>query len=105
MNFSQFLEEARQHATDINLQRSSSCSETRLGAERKSKKSWTVHSLFSWCKTDRKSKPGSDPVRVSNKLYGSGPLCGTTKGVETPSCSIVGAAVLGPFHPYKEDGE
>ncbi|GMI77830.1 hypothetical protein HRI_001452300 [Hibiscus trionum] len=85
VNFSQFLEEAR-------LQ--SSCSEevgeTRLGAEKKSKKSWR-NSLFSWCKIDRKRKPGSDPVHVSTtpkptKHYGSGPLCSrtTTKGVETP---------------------
>ncbi|XP_038996596.1 uncharacterized protein LOC120121263 [Hibiscus syriacus] len=84
VNFSQFLEDARQHARGINLQRSSSCSETRSGAAKKSKKSWR-HSLFSWCKIDRKSKPGSDPVHVSNKHYDSGPLCGTTKGVETPS--------------------
>ncbi|GMI93641.1 hypothetical protein like AT3G06840 [Hibiscus trionum] len=92
VNFSQFLEEARQHARDVNLQRSPSCSEeagkTRLGAEEKSKKSWRT-SLFSWCKIDRKSKPGSDPVHVPNiskptKHYGSGQLCITTKGVETP---------------------
>ncbi|KAK8618677.1 hypothetical protein V6N13_132660 [Hibiscus sabdariffa] len=69
VNFSQFLEEARQHARDINLRRSSSCSEEvgkiRLGAEKKSKKSWR-NSLFSWCKIDRKCKPGSGPVHVSN---------------------------------------
>ncbi|KAK8274138.1 hypothetical protein V6Z12_D10G054100 [Gossypium hirsutum] len=91
VNFSQFLEEARQHARDINLQRSSSCSEEvgkkRLGAEKKSKKSWRI-SLFSWWKINGKSKPGSDPVHVPNpskptKGYGSGPLCTTTRGIKT----------------------
>ncbi|KAK6268327.1 hypothetical protein QUC31_012487 [Theobroma cacao] len=95
VNFSQFLEEARQHARDINFQRSSSCSEEvgkkRFGGEKKrekkSKKSWK-NSLFSWWKIDRKSKPSPDPVdglHISKptKGYGSGPLCGTARGVDT----------------------
>ncbi|XVF27157.1 hypothetical protein REPUB_Repub14bG0082400 [Reevesia pubescens] len=89
--FDQFLEQARQHARDINFQRSSSCSEEvgrkRLGGEKKSKKSWK-NSLFSWWKIDRESKPSSNPVNDPNiskptKSYSSGPLCGTARGVDT----------------------
>ncbi|XP_039061616.1 uncharacterized protein LOC120205930 [Hibiscus syriacus] len=98
VNFSQFLEEARQHARDINLRRSSSYSETRLGAEKKSKKSWR-NSLFSWCKIDRKSKFRSDPIHVSNKHYGS---CGTTKGIETPHRCPLSGPVSVLFTPARK---
>ncbi|OMO66012.1 hypothetical protein COLO4_30875 [Corchorus olitorius] len=91
VNFSQFLEEARQHARDINIQRSASCCEgmgkRRLGEEKKSKKSWK-NSLFSWWKIDRKSKLSPNPVDGPNvskptKSHVSGPLCGTSRAVDT----------------------
>ncbi|KAK8594819.1 hypothetical protein V6N13_015735 [Hibiscus sabdariffa] len=110
VNFSQCLQEARQDARDLNLRRSPSCSEeagkTRLGAEKKSKKSWR-NSLFSWCKIDTKNKPGSDPVHVPNifkstKRYGSGLLCRTTKGVETPCRRPLSGPVFILFTPTRK---
>ncbi|XP_022715378.1 uncharacterized protein LOC111274754 isoform X2 [Durio zibethinus] len=105
-----FLEEARQHARDINFQRSSSCSEEagkkRLEGEKKNKKSWK-NSLFSWWKTDRKSKPSSDPVDVPNiskptKGYCSGPLCGTARGIDTPRRRPSSGPVSILFNPKRK---
>ncbi|XVF25301.1 hypothetical protein REPUB_Repub13aG0201600 [Reevesia pubescens] len=108
--FDQFLEEARQHARDINFQRSSSCSEEvgkkRLGGEKKNKKSWK-NSLFSWWKIDRKSKPSSNPVDGLNiskptKGYSSGPLCGIARGVDAPRRRPSSGPVSILFNPTRK---
>ncbi|XVE88543.1 hypothetical protein DITRI_Ditri19aG0077700 [Diplodiscus trichospermus] len=110
VNFSQFIEAAKQHARDRNFQQSPSCSEEirkkRLGGEKKSKKSWKS-SLFSWWKIDRKSKPNSSAVggthvSKASKGYGYGPFCGTTRGVETPRRRPSSGSISILFNPTRK---
>ncbi|XVE51774.1 hypothetical protein DITRI_Ditri02bG0068100 [Diplodiscus trichospermus] len=107
----QFLEEAKQHARDMSLQRSSSCSEVigkkRLGGEKKGKKSWK-NSLFSWWKIDRKSKTSTNPMDGHNiskptKGYASGPLHGTaSRGIDTPRRRPTSGPVSILFNPTRK---
>ncbi|XVF86997.1 hypothetical protein PTKIN_Ptkin18bG0085200 [Pterospermum kingtungense] len=112
--FDQFLEEARQHTRDLNLQRSSSCSEEvgkkRLGGQKKSKKSWKNSLFFSWWKIDRKSRTSLNPVDSPNiskptKGFASGPVCGSGTargGVDTPCRRPSSGPVSIIFNPTRK---
>ncbi|EEF28568.1 conserved hypothetical protein [Ricinus communis] len=86
VDFTQFLEEARQHAREMNFQTASAQQPEeagkRTGEEKKSKKSWRT-SLFKWWKADNKkseaSKEPENSSRISNPRKGhvSGPIYGS----------------------------
>ncbi|KAK4838742.1 hypothetical protein QYF36_016076 [Acer negundo] len=64
LDFSQSLEEARQHAKEVNFQASSTKTEElgkkkQIGGEKKIKNSWK-NSLLSWWKVQKKSKPSRE---------------------------------------------
>ncbi|KAK9281759.1 hypothetical protein L1049_004664 [Liquidambar formosana] len=89
VDFSQFLEEARQHAREGDLKVPSpnreEAGERSSGEEKKSKRSWK-NSLFSWWKADKKTKPHVEPAiitQISNSRRGhvSGPIYGSGGGV------------------------
>ncbi|GMI73004.1 hypothetical protein HRI_000969700 [Hibiscus trionum] len=114
LNFSQFLEEARQHAggdTRVNFQRSSSsCSkqvgEIKLGGgHKKNKKLWKISFFSSW-KFDRKNKSSSDPAQVSKPTkgcgYGSGPLRRTAEGIDTVRRRASSGPISILFNPSKK---
>ncbi|KAJ0075864.1 hypothetical protein Patl1_33867 [Pistacia atlantica] len=88
IDFSQFLEEAKQHAREMKFKASSTCfEETRkgkIGEEKKIKKSWK-NSLFRWLKVEKKSKPCTEPANTSHiskprKGHVSGPIYGSGRG-------------------------
>ncbi|KAF6139908.1 hypothetical protein GIB67_009755 [Kingdonia uniflora] len=104
LNFSKFLEETKNHASQIKSQAPSpyqtKAVNKGLGEERKKKKSWK-YSLFSWMKVKKKSKSAmessspciSNPRRgsVSGPIYGSGrkglvarPISGPLSSLFTP---------------------
>ncbi|XP_044485544.1 uncharacterized protein LOC123211084 isoform X3 [Mangifera indica] len=85
VNFSQFLEEAKQHVRDMKFKASSTFSEEtskgKLGEERKVKKSWR-NSLFRWWKVEKKSKARTETANTSHiskprKGHVSGPIYGS----------------------------
>lgn len=87
LNFSEFLEEARQYAREIRPEESYRNS-VGLGGDKKGrKKSWTS-SLISWLKGEKKSSNHDtistiNPPNISKpkKSYASGPIYGNARGV------------------------
>ncbi|KGN58479.1 uncharacterized protein LOC101209455 [Cucumis sativus] len=81
LNFSKFLEEAKHHATQQHFKAASIEEETErkwLAQEKKNKKSWK-NTLFSWLKSDKKSKslpkPEKNPHTPNKRrVYVSGPI-------------------------------
>lgn len=94
MDFSKFLEEARQYANEEIFQGPSpylkEAGNRRLGEEKKSKKSWK-NTLFSWWKSDKKSKPPqSDSAYTSHnskpkRVHVSGPIYGSGRKIDSSS--------------------
>ncbi|GLT46195.1 hypothetical protein SLA2020_199690 [Shorea laevis] len=113
VNFSEFLEEARQYAREVHPQESYGNSEVtgekRLGeGEKRRKKSWKS-SLFSWWKAEKKSNkpsmhPANAPPRISKpkKGYVSGPICGNTR-VDTRSQRPSSGPLTILFNPTKKE--
>ncbi|KAK6914617.1 hypothetical protein RJ641_019734 [Dillenia turbinata] len=82
VDFAQFLEQARRHASRGHLDAHSSCSQEakrKRSKEKGEKKSWQS-SLFSWWKRDRKTKPCEEPAGIAQNShtrwggYASGPI-------------------------------
>ncbi|KAJ4717705.1 Ubiquitin-fold modifier-conjugating enzyme [Melia azedarach] len=114
VDFSQFLEEARQHAREVNFQASSRYSEEsekgKSGEHKKIKKSWKK-CLFSWFKVEKKSKPGIEPENTSHiskpkKGHVSGPIYGSFRGDDTrqrrPSSGPI-ASFLNPIRKIESE--
>ncbi|XP_010033646.2 uncharacterized protein LOC104422890 [Eucalyptus grandis] len=87
MDFLRFLDEARQHICEPNVRASAPNSaevvgKKNPGEEKRSKKSWKS-SLFSWLRTEKKSKPQAEPAshRHNHKprKIVSGPIFGASK--------------------------
>ncbi|XP_038684690.1 uncharacterized protein LOC119984687 [Tripterygium wilfordii] len=109
LDFSLFLEEAREHAREVNPQAPLSNPEKagkgRLGEEKKNKKSWSS-SLFKWWKVEKKSKPGAEPSngsQVPNARSGnvSGPINGNARGFNRRHCRQNSGPVNSLFNPTK----
>ncbi|GKU92747.1 hypothetical protein SLEP1_g6435 [Rubroshorea leprosula] len=106
VNFSEFLKEARQYATEVKPQES--CGNSEVKGEERRKKSWRS-SLFSWWKTDKKSsKPGTgaaDAPRRSykpKKGYFSGPILGNAR-VNRKSQRPSSGHVTTVFNPTRKE--
>ncbi|KAK4839514.1 hypothetical protein QYF36_022487 [Acer negundo] len=108
LDFSQFLEEARQHAKEVNFQASSTYTEEtgkkkQLGGEKKIKKSWK-NSLLSWWKVHKKSKSSNEPAASSNiskprKGHVSGPIYGSGQGDEMKLRRSTSGPITNLFNP------
>ncbi|KAL3598583.1 hypothetical protein D5086_006501 [Populus alba] len=89
VDFTQFLEEARQHAREMNLQSILPHPESgkeRVEEEKKSKRSWK-QSLLKWWNAEKKTKTIVEPANSSNisnprKGHVSGPIYGSGRGDE-----------------------
>ncbi|KAI5602300.1 hypothetical protein BDE02_01G146900 [Populus trichocarpa] len=89
VDFTQFLEEARQHAREMNLQSPLQHPESgkgRVEEEKKSRRSWK-RTLLKWWKAEKKTKPTVEPTNsshISNPRKGhvSGPIYGSGRGVD-----------------------
>ncbi|KDP40623.1 hypothetical protein JCGZ_24622 [Jatropha curcas] len=113
VDFTQFLEEARQHAREVNLQNSLPHAEetvkTRTEEEKKSKKSWK-NTLFKWWKSDNKkgeaSKQPANSSHVSNPRKGhvSGPIYGTGGTVDMKLRRQTSGPLANLFNPIKRTG-
>lgn len=111
VDFTQFLEEARQHARQMNLQNSQSNAEearkTRTGGEeKKSKKSWK-NSLLKWWKSDnKKNTEPANSSHISNPRKGhvSGPIYGSGRAVEPKHRRQTSGPLTNLFNPTKRTG-
>ncbi|KAK1575665.1 hypothetical protein Q3G72_007381 [Acer saccharum] len=111
LDFSQFMEEARQHAKEVNFQASSTNIEElgkkkQLGGEKKIKKSWK-NSLLSWWKVHKKSKPSMEPaastfnISKSRKCHVSGPINGSGRGDDIKLRRQTSGPITNLFNPIK----
>ncbi|TXG68167.1 hypothetical protein EZV62_003102 [Acer yangbiense] len=108
LDFSQFLEEARQHAKEVNFEASSTYTEEigkkkQLEGEKKIKKSWK-NSLLSWWKVHKKSKPSMEPAASTNisnprKGHVSGPIYGSGRGDEMKLRRPTSGPITNLFNP------
>ncbi|KAL5822254.1 hypothetical protein ACOSQ3_020160 [Xanthoceras sorbifolium] len=110
LDFSQFLEEARQHANEMSFQSSSTYTEElgkqKLGGEKKIKKSWK-NSLFSWWKVHKKSKPSMEPANTSSisnprKGHVSGPIYGSGRGDDMKLRRSTSGPITNLFNPIRK---
>ncbi|XP_065868314.1 uncharacterized protein [Euphorbia lathyris] len=116
LDFSQFLEEAKQHERTMNLQNSAAESEAEKVRStediKKSKKSWKK-SLFKWWKSDTKkneatsSKESDNSSHISRPRKGhvSGPLYGTGRPLETKLHRQTSGPLTNLFNPTKRLGK
>uniref|UniRef100_A0A6N2K4Y4 Uncharacterized protein n=1 Tax=Salix viminalis TaxID=40686 RepID=A0A6N2K4Y4_SALVM len=89
INHDQFLEEARQHAREMNLQSPLPHPESgkgRVEEEKRSRGSWK-RTLLKWWKAGKKTRTGVEPTNsshISNPKKGhvSGPIYGSGRGVD-----------------------
>uniref|UniRef100_A0A5B7BDE1 Uncharacterized protein n=1 Tax=Davidia involucrata TaxID=16924 RepID=A0A5B7BDE1_DAVIN len=109
VDFSQFLEEAREHACKENSSYPEEAGKKQLGEVKKSKKSWK-RSLFSWWKAEKRGNPSMEAptsCQISNprRGYVSGPICGTGGGGGGGASCKPWRPTSGPlttlFHPTK----
>ncbi|KAK3220641.1 hypothetical protein Dsin_014611 [Dipteronia sinensis] len=111
LDFSQFLEEARQHAKEVNFEASSTYTEeigkkNQLGGEKKIKKSWK-NSLLSWWKVHKKSKPIMEPAASTSNIskprkgHVSGPISGSGRGDEMKLQRPTSGPITNLFNPIK----
>ncbi|KAK0597948.1 hypothetical protein LWI29_030116 [Acer saccharum] len=111
LDFSQFLEEARQHAKEVNFEASSTYTEEigkkkQLEGEKKIKKSWK-NSLLSWWKVHKKSKPSMEPAASTNiskprKGHVSGPIYGSGRGDEMKLRRPTSGPITNLFNPINK---
>ncbi|CAK7356436.1 unnamed protein product [Dovyalis caffra] len=108
VDFTQFLEEARQHAREMNLQSSLPLSESgkgRVKEEKKSRSSWK-HSLLKWWKAEKKTKPiveQTNSSHISNPRKGhvSGPIFGSGRRVDAKPLRQASGPLANLFSPSK----
>ncbi|KAK2651990.1 hypothetical protein Ddye_011846 [Dipteronia dyeriana] len=107
LNFSQFLEEARQHAKEVNFEASSTnAEETGKKKQKKIKKSWK-NSLLSWWKVHKKSKPimeaaaSTSNISKPRKGHVSGPIYGSGRGDDMKLRRPTSGPIINLFNPIK----
>ncbi|XP_023527883.1 uncharacterized protein LOC111790969 [Cucurbita pepo subsp. pepo] len=93
LNFSKFLEEAKHHATEQET------GAKWLPPQKKSKKSWK-NTLFSWLKSDKRTKPlpkpGTNPhIPNTRRVHVSGPIF--TRATAIDGRSRGGRSTSGPI--------
>lgn len=106
LNFSKFLEEAKLHAIEQDFKASTEEETGRkwLAQEKKSKKSWKS-TLFSWFKSDNKTKPLPKPERnphTPNKrrVHVSGPIYTAATTIDNrPRRRPMSGPIPGLFNP------
>ncbi|KAF8388663.1 hypothetical protein HHK36_025343 [Tetracentron sinense] len=110
LEFSQYLEEARKHANEEEIQAPWPYpkAEKIIMGEEKNKKSWKSY-LFSWLKIDKKSKPHMEPAsssHISKPRRGSvsGPLYGSGGQAESTHRRPTSGPLAGLFNSKRSGG-
>ncbi|XP_038895377.1 uncharacterized protein LOC120083617 [Benincasa hispida] len=106
LNFSKFLKEAKRHAIEQDFKASTEEETGRkwLAQEKKSKKSWK-NTLFSWLKSEKKTKPMPKPEKnphTPNKrrVHVSGPIyTGATTTDSRPRRHPMSGPIASLFNP------
>ena len=107
----QFLEEARQHAKEVNFEASSTNTEElrkkkQIGGEKKIKKSWK-NSLLSWWKVHKKSKSSMEPAASTSNIsklrkgHVSGPIYSSGRGDDIKLRRQTSGPITNLFNPIK----
>ncbi|KAK0598146.1 hypothetical protein LWI29_032060 [Acer saccharum] len=111
LDFSLFLEEARQHAKEVNFEASSTNTEElrkkkQIGGEKKIKKSWK-NSLLSWWKVHKKSKSSMEPAASTSNIsklrkgHVSGPIYSSGRGDDIKLRRQTSGPITNLFNPIK----
>ncbi|WCJ39292.1 hypothetical protein M5689_020290 [Euphorbia peplus] len=120
VDFSQFLEEARQHARTMNLNNSTEELEPGKGSfsrrpaeDKKSKKSSWMKSLFKWWKKSDPKKSASSPresensshIAIPRKGHVSGPVYSTSQPLNTKNRRQTSGPLTNLFNSTKRLGK